>query len=58
MAATPDIVFDEQDIWEVAALANNIGDYNHWSQQRHGTPEERVAAVVHGLKSSDYSACF
>jgi uncharacterized protein len=58
MAATPDIVFDEQDIWEVAALANNIGDYNYWSQQHHGTPEQRVEAVVHGLQSSDYSACF
>lgn len=57
MAATPDINFDEKDIVEITAFANSIGDYNFWSQQHHGTPEQRVGAVVHGMRSSDLSAC-
>lgn len=58
MAATPDIHFDERDILEVAAFAKSGGDFNIWSQQHHGTPQQRVAAVVHGLGAANFSACF
>ena len=57
MAATPDVHFDEKDVWEIVDFANSIGDYNVWAQDHHGTPDQRVAAVVRGMNSDSFSDC-
>ena len=58
MAVTPNVVFDSRDILEIQRFASSIGDLNFWSQQHHGTPQQRVAAVTRGLSIGHSSACF
>ncbi|PLZ84101.1 metalloprotease [Fischerella muscicola CCMEE 5323] len=48
----PNIVFDNQDILEIASFAYRIGDYAWWSRHHHGTPKQRVQAVVIGLRGA------
>ncbi|BAY61407.1 hypothetical protein NIES22_14720 [Calothrix brevissima NIES-22] len=57
----PNIVFDERDTLEIASLAYHIGDYDWGSRHHHGTPEQRVKAVVLGMRSAvngkSFAAC-
>lgn len=48
----PNIIFDNQDIREIATFAHRIGDYAWGSAHHHGTPKQRVHAVVTGMKGS------
>ncbi|BAZ39660.1 hypothetical protein NIES4101_56140 [Calothrix sp. NIES-4101] len=48
----PNIEFDNRDIQEIASFAYRIGDYNWHDPQHHGTPKQRVQAVVLGMQSS------
>lgn len=48
----PNIVFDNKDIREIATFAHRIGDYAWGSEYHHGTPKQRVKAVVIGMKAS------
>jgi predicted metalloprotease len=58
----PNIEFDNRDVREIASFAYRIGDYNWHDPQHHGTPEQRVKAVVLGMQAasqgkSGISAC-
>lgn len=48
----PNIEFDNRDVQEIASFAYRIGDYNWHNPQHHGTPQQRVKAVVLGMQSS------
>ncbi|KYC43340.1 metalloprotease [Scytonema hofmannii PCC 7110] len=48
----PNIVFDKRDILEIATLAHRIGDYQWGQRHHHGTPEQRVRAVILGMKGA------
>lgn len=48
----PNIEFDNRDIQEIASFAYRIGDYNWHNPQYHGTPQQRVKAVVLSMQSS------
>ncbi|MEM7580391.1 MAG: neutral zinc metallopeptidase [Mastigocoleus sp.] len=48
----PNIEFDNRDIKEIATLAYRIGDYAWGSKHHHGTPKQRVVAVVRGIQGS------
>ncbi|NMG08346.1 neutral zinc metallopeptidase [Brasilonema sp. UFV-L1] len=48
----PNITFDKRDILEIATLAHRIGDYEWGNEHHHGTPEQRVQAVVQGLRGA------
>ncbi|MUG94847.1 hypothetical protein F7734_21775 [Scytonema sp. UIC 10036] len=52
LALIPNIVFDKRDILEIATLAHRIGDYQWGHRHHHGTPEQRVRAVVLGMKGA------
>lgn len=54
--AIPNIQFDRKDAIEAASLAHEIGDYHFDSPQHHGTPEQRLKAIAHGMKSSTKGA--
>ncbi len=53
LGVIPNIVLDERDIYEIASLAHRLGDYRWGSEHHHGTPKQRVQAVVWGIKASD-----
>lgn len=48
----PNIVLDERDTQEIASLAYHLGDYAWGSRHHHGTPEQRVKAVVLGMRGA------
>ncbi|MDJ0800773.1 MAG: neutral zinc metallopeptidase [Calothrix sp. MO_167.B12] len=48
----PNIVFDNKDIREIATFAHRIGDYAWGSIHHHGTPKQRVKAVIRGMNGS------
>lgn len=48
----PNITFDNRDVQEIASFAYRIGDYNWHNPNHHGTPQQRVKAVVLGMQSS------
>jgi uncharacterized protein len=48
----PNIQFDNNDILEISALAYHIGDYEWGSRHHHGTPKQRVQAVIIGMQGS------
>lgn len=51
LGSMPNASIDESDIQEIGSLAYRLGDYS-WGRQHHGTPEQRVRAVVRGLGAS------
>lgn len=57
----PNIALDKRDILEIATLAHRIGDYQWGNRHHHGTPQQRVRAVVQGMqgavKGSGVRAC-
>ncbi|AKG20714.1 neutral zinc metallopeptidase [Calothrix sp. 336/3] len=48
----PNMNFDEKDILEISSLAYHIGDYAWGSRHHHGTPKQRLNAVVTGMVGS------
>ncbi|WP_088242174.1 neutral zinc metallopeptidase [Calothrix rhizosoleniae] len=48
----PNVQLDNQDIREVATFAHRIGDYARVSAHHHGTPRQRVKAVMLGMEGS------
>ncbi|HVR94993.1 MAG TPA: metalloprotease [Thermoanaerobaculia bacterium] len=51
LGSLPNVSYDRSDIEEIGSLAYSIGDY-HWGRLHHGTPEQRVRAVVRGINAS------
>jgi len=47
----PNVAFDDDDVEEMTALAYDAGD-NQWFQDHHGTPEEKLAALVRGMRAA------
>lgn len=52
LATLPNMTLDERDLHEIMTFAYRIGDYARWSQQHHGTPRQRVKAVLTGLQAA------
>lgn len=52
LGAIPNLALDQRDIQEIGSFAYRIGDYAWWSRHHHGTPAQRVRAVVTGLQAS------
>jgi uncharacterized protein len=48
----PNIEFDDKDILEITRFVRKIGDYDWGSKHHHGTPDQRVKALVIGMRSS------
>ncbi len=63
LGSLPNLVFDRSDIREIASLAYRLGDYT-WGRGHHGTPRQRVNAVVRGMEAASQTglqgirACF
>lgn len=63
LGSLPNLVFDRSDIREIASLAYRLGDYS-WGREHHGTPRQRVNAVVRGMEAASQAgsqgirACF
>lgn len=51
LGSLPGVTYDSSDIREIASLAYRIGDFR-WGRLHHGTPEQRLRAVVHGMEAS------
>ncbi|MGK7872326.1 MAG: neutral zinc metallopeptidase [Xenococcaceae cyanobacterium] len=52
LGVIPNIIFDEKDIVEITSFAYRIGDYAWGSEHHHGTPEQRVQAVMLGFQGA------
>lgn len=61
LAAIPNVTFDENDIYEIRNMAESIGDYHFLHPQHHGTPEQRMNAVLAGIRDyiggAPYESC-
>jgi hypothetical protein len=63
LGSVPNLVFDQSDLREIASLAYDLGDYT-WGRGHHGTPRQRMNAVVRGMEVANNSglkgirACF
>lgn len=61
LAAIPNVTFDEDDVYEIRDMAIRVGDYDFMHPNHHGTPDDRVHAVVDGIMiavgEGDVSAC-
>lgn len=51
LGSLPNVTYDRSDMEEIGSLAYRLGDY-HWGWLHHGTPEQRVRAVVRGINAS------
>lgn len=51
LGSLPNVTYDRSDMEEIGSLAYRLGDY-HWGRLHHGTPEQRVRAVVRGINAS------
>lgn len=52
LRSIPNLVFDRSDIREIASLAYRLGDYT-WGRGHHGTPRQRMNAVVRGMEAAE-----
>lgn len=52
LGSIPNLVLDQKDIQEIATFAYRIGDYAWGSTHHHGTPTQRVKAVVLGMQAT------
>lgn len=62
LGSMPKVRVEEADLKEIGSLAYRLGDYS-WGRQHHGTPEQRVRAVIRGIGASGQGlkgakACF
>jgi uncharacterized protein len=51
LGTMPNVSMDRSDVNEIGSLAHRIGDYG-WGRQHHGTPAQRVRAVLRGISAS------
>lgn len=51
MGLIPNLEFDRSDIREIGSLAHRLGDYARWHHDHHGTPRQRLQAVMLGMRS-------
>ncbi len=51
LGSMPNVSVDRSDVNEIGSLAYSIGDYT-WGRLHHGTPEQRVRAVIRGISAS------
>jgi predicted metalloprotease len=51
LGSMPNVSVDRADVNEIGALAYRLGDYT-WGRYHHGTPEQRLRAVVRGIRAS------
>ncbi len=51
LGSLPNVSYDRSDMEEIGSLAYRLGDY-HWGRLHHGTPEQRVRAVLRGINAS------
>lgn len=51
LGSMPNLTVERSDVNEIGSLAYRLGDYN-WGRYHHGTPEQRLKAVIHGIKAS------
>jgi uncharacterized protein len=51
LGSMPNVSMDRSDVNEIGSLAYRIGDYG-WGRQHHGTPAQRLRAVVRGISAS------
>jgi len=52
LGVIPNLTLDQKDVQEIASFAYRIGDYSWGSAHHHGTPTQRVKAVLLGMRSS------
>lgn len=52
LGVIPNLSLDRKDVQEITSFAYRIGDYAWGSAHHHGTPSQRVKAVVLGMQSS------
>ncbi len=61
LAAIPNVTFDESDIYEIRNMAEAIGDYDFMHPNHHGTPQQRINAVISGIRDfiggAPYESC-
>lgn len=62
LGSMPNVSVDRRDLNEIGSLAYRLGDYT-WGRYHHGTPEQRLKAVVRGISASRHGlqgakACF
>jgi uncharacterized protein len=50
LGSLPNLRFDRSDLIEIASLAHRLGDYS-WGRGHHGTPRQRMNAVVQGMQA-------
>lgn len=50
LGSLPNLRFDRSDLVEIATLAHRLGDYT-WGRGHHGTPRQRMNAVVQGMQA-------
>lgn len=51
LGSMPNVRVERSDIHEIGSLAYRLGDYG-WGRDHHGTPEQRVRAVIRGIAAS------
>lgn len=51
LGSMPNVRVEESDLTEIGSLAYRLGDYS-WGRQHHGTPEQRLRAVIRGIGAS------
>lgn len=51
LGSMPNLKVERSDVNEIGSLAYRLGDY-HWGRYHHGTPEQRLRAVVRGINAS------
>ena len=57
LAAIPNLVFDERDLREIVDFSYDMGSYEIWDSDWHGTPEMREQSVLRGLREKRIQAC-
>ncbi len=61
LASIPNVTFDDSDIYEIRDMALSIGDYDFMHPNHHGTPDQRVNAVLDGMRNqiggADWQSC-
>lgn len=51
LGSMPNVTVEPSDVDEIGSLAYRLGDYT-WGRYHHGTPEQRLRAVVRGMRAS------
>jgi uncharacterized protein len=51
LGSMPNVTVERSDVNEIGSLAYRLGDYS-WGRHHHGTPAQRLKAVVRGMNAS------